>query len=104
MIGRGPEKEGAGWYVTAVALAIPVHGPCASLGLMTGEDRKMTGKIVNLLEKKIERRLEEDLDRQMVEFRKEARDEIREMYSEFLEILLSEIEVELRHRNSWRKR
>ena len=85
-------------------MAIPVHGPCASLGLMTREDRKMTGKIVNLLEKKIKRRLEEDLARQMVEFRKEARDEIREMYSELLEILLSEIEVELQNRNPWRER
>ena len=64
----------------------------------------MTGNIVNLLEKKIERRLEEDLPRQMANFRKEARDEIREMYSGFLEILLSEIEIELRNRNPWRKR
>ena len=59
---------------------------------------------VYLLEKKIERRLEEDLARQMAKFRKEARDEIREIYGEFLEILLSEIEVELRNRKPWRKK
>ena len=64
----------------------------------------MTGKNVYLLEKKIKRRLEDDLARQMAKFRKEARDEIREMYSEFLEILLSEIKVELRNRSPCRKR
>lgn len=64
----------------------------------------MTGKNVYLLEKKIERCLEEDLARQMAKFRKEARDEIREIYSKFLEILLSEIEVELRNRKPWRKK
>ena len=64
----------------------------------------MKEKIVYLLDKTIERRLEEDLPRQMANFRKEARDEIREMYGEFLEILHSEIEIELRNRNPWRKR
>ena len=64
----------------------------------------MKEKIVYLLDKTIERRLEEDLPRQMANFRKEARDEIREMYGEFLEILHSEIEIELRKRNPGRKR
>ena len=64
----------------------------------------MKENIVYLLDKTIERRLEEDLPRQMANFRKEARDEIREMYGEFLEILHSEIEIELRNRNPGRKR